>query len=336
MDQDLILRVKHLQVKIKVGRRMVHAVNDVSFDLKRGKTLGIVGESGCGKSVTARAIMQLLPKAGNITKGKIEYFGKDKPVEIAAYKRNSKKIRNIRGADISMIFQDPMSALNPVYSIGSQISENLLQHERMTKKEARVRVVEMLKDLGIPIPEQRYDEYPHQFSGGMRQRVMIGIAMICNPSILIADEPTTALDVTIQAQILELMKRVQQQHGTSVILITHNMGIVAESCDDVAVMYMGRVVEYGTLEQVFNHPLHPYTCALMRSVPVLGIGKDKKLESIKGSTPDASIEFTHCEFAERCEHCTQRCLEGLPQDRILPDGHRVRCFRYAEEGEAND
>jgi len=315
---------------------MVHAVNDVSFTLKRGKTLGIVGESGCGKSVTARAIMQLLPKAGNITKGTIEYFGGEKPVEIAACKRNSRLIRGIRGSDISMIFQDPMSALNPVYPIGKQISENLLQHERLSKKAARARVVEMLKDLGIPIPEQRYDEYPHQFSGGMRQRVMIGIAMICNPSILIADEPTTALDVTIQAQILELMKRVQQEHGTSVILITHNMGIVAEACDDVAVMYMGRVVEFGTLEQVFNHPMHPYTCALMRSVPVLGIGKDKKLESIKGSTPDASIEFTHCEFAQRCDHCSERCLNELPQDRILPDGHRVRCFLYAGEGEAND
>lgn len=336
MNQDQILRVKHLQVKIQVGRRTVHAVNDVSFTLKRGKTLGIVGESGCGKSVTARAIMQLLPKAGKITNGTIEYFGGEKPVEIASCKRNSRTIRGIRGADISMIFQDPMSALNPVYTIGRQISENLLQHERLSKKAARARVIEMLKDLGIPIPEQRFDEYPHQFSGGMRQRVMIGIAMICNPGILIADEPTTALDVTIQAQILELMKRVQQDHGTSVILITHNMGIVAEACDDVAVMYMGRVVEYGTLEQVLNSPLHPYTRALMRSVPVLGIGKDKKLESIKGSTPDASIEFHHCEFAERCEHCSEQCLSALPQDRILPDGHCVRCFLYAKEGEAND
>jgi len=336
MENDLILRVKHLQVKIKVGRRMVHAVNDVSFELKRGKTLGIVGESGCGKSVTARAIMQLLPKAGNITNGTIEYFGDDTTREIASCKRNGKMIRKIRGAAISMIFQDPMSALNPVYPIGKQISENLLQHERLSKKEARLRVVNLLKDLGIPIPEQRYDEYPHQFSGGMRQRVMIGIAMICNPNILIADEPTTALDVTIQAQILELMKRVQQEHGTSVILITHNMGIVAESCDDVAVMYMGRVVEFGSLEQVFNHPLHPYTRALMRSVPVLGIGKDKKLESIKGSTPDAAIEFQHCEFAERCDNCTQRCLLSLPQDRVMPDGHRVRCFLFEKEGELYD
>lgn len=336
MENDVILRVKNLQTKFKVGKRMVHAVNDVSFELRRGTTLGIVGESGCGKSVTAHSIMQLLPKAGKITGGTIEYFGGKEPALITSYKRNGKEIRNIRGKDISMIFQDPMSALNPVYTVGKQIAENLNQHEKLGKEETRRRVVEMLTELGIPIPEKRYDEYPHQFSGGMRQRVMIGIAMICNPNILIADEPTTALDVTIQAQILELMKRVQKEYGTSVIMITHNMGIVAEVCDDVAVMYMGRVVEFGTLKQVFEEPLHPYTRALLKSVPVLGIGKEKKLESIRGTTPDASDEFTSCEFAERCDYAMDICRKKLPRDREISDGHRVRCFLYDKEENEND
>lgn len=336
MDDKVILRVENLQAKFKVGKRMVHAVNDVSFELKKGSTLGIVGESGCGKSVTAHSIMQLLPKAGNITRGTIEYFGGKTPVDITSYKRNSREIREIRGKDISMIFQDPMSALNPVYTVGRQIAENLQQHEKLTKPQQRARVIEMLKELGIPEPERRYDEYPHQFSGGMRQRVMIGIAMICNPNILIADEPTTALDVTIQAQILDLMKRVQKEYGTSVIMITHNMGIVAEVCDDVAVMYMGRIVEYGTLEQIFENPLHPYTKALLKSVPVLGIGKEKKLESIRGTTPDASTEFTSCEFADRCDYAMDICRQQLPKDRTMEGGHRVRCFLYEKEGTGND
>ncbi len=336
MDNNVILRVKNLQAKFKVGKRMVHAVNDVSFELKKGATLGIVGESGCGKSVTAHSIMQLLPKAGKITNGTIEYFGGVRPVDITSYKRNSREIREIRGKDISMIFQDPMSALNPVYTVGRQIIENLSQHEKLTKHGQRARVIEMLKELGIPEPERRFDEYPHQFSGGMRQRVMIGIAMICNPNILIADEPTTALDVTIQAQILDLMKRVQKDYGTSVIMITHNMGIVAEVCDDVAVMYMGRVVEYGTLEQIFENPLHPYTKALLKSVPVLGIGKEKKLESIRGTTPDASNEFTSCEFADRCDRAMDICRQKLPVDQTMEGGHRVRCFLYEKEGTEND
>ncbi len=332
MDNNIVLRVKNLQTKFKVGKRMVHAVNDVSFELKRGTTLGIVGESGCGKSATAHSIMQLLPKAGSITRGSVEYFDGQETLDITAYKKNSKEIRAIRGKDISMIFQDPMSALNPVYTIGRQIAENLNQHEQLSKEESRVRVVNMLKELGIPIPEKRYDEYPHQFSGGMRQRVMIGIAMICNPNILIADEPTTALDVTIQAQILELMKEMQKEHGTSVIMITHNMGIVAEVCDEVAVMYMGRVVEYGTLKQIFEAPLHPYTKALLKSVPILGIGKENKLASIRGATPDASEEFDHCEFAERCDCVMEHCKQALPHDKAMEDGHRVRCFLYEKEG----
>lgn len=335
MNKDVILEVENLKTEFKVGRRIVHAVNGVSFELKRGTTLGIVGESGCGKSVTAHSILQLLPRMGRIADGTVKYAPtEDKIQTLTSYGRNSREIRAIRGKDISMIFQDPMSTLNPVYTIGKQISENLLKHEKLTKKQARERVVRLLAELGIPVPEKRYDEYPHQFSGGMKQRVMIAIAMICNPNILIADEPTTALDVTIQAQILSLMKDLQKNHGTSIILITHNMGVVAETCDEVAVMYMGRVVEFGTLEQIFNNPLHPYTRGLLRSVPVLGMGKNTELESIKGNTPDASLAFDHCEFEPRCELACEGCLKGFPKDTVFEDGHRVRCKLY-EGGETN-
>ena len=326
MKQDSILKVKNLQTQFKVGRRIVRAVNDVSFELGRGRTLGIVGESGCGKSVTAHSILQLLPKAGSIVGGTVDYIPEVTPMRLSGYKKNGKEIRVVRGKDIAMIFQDPMSTLNPVYTIGSQIAENLLRHEKLSKQEARERVVKLLGELGIPIPEKRYDEYPHQFSGGMKQRVMIAIAMICNPNILIADEPTTALDVTIQAQILSLMKDIQKNYGTSIILITHNMGIVAETCDDVAVMYMGRVVEFGSIEQIFNSPLHPYTRALLRSVPVLGMSGE--LATIKGNTPDASEVFTHCEFLPRCEAACEACKKGFPSELVLEDGHRVRCWLY--------
>lgn len=330
MEQDTILRVENLQTKFKVGRKMVHAVNDVSFELKKGKTLGIVGESGCGKSVSAHSIMQLLPKNGNITKGSVIYQGEQGQLKLHELKRNGKTMRNLRGKEISMIFQDPMSSLNPVYTVGKQMEENLIRHEKLTREERRERVITMLRELGIPDPERRYGEYPHQFSGGMKQRVMIGTAMICNPGILIADEPTTALDVTIQAQILELMKEMQKKHGTSMILITHNMGIVAEACDEVAVMYLGKVVEYGSLGQVFENPLHPYTKALMRSVPVMGMDRDKELETIPGATPDGSQVFTHCEFAGRCACAEERCWKQMPSVRTMEDGHRVRCLRYEE------
>lgn len=335
LNKDIVLKVENLQTKFNVGKRIVHAVNDVSFELKRGTTLGVVGESGCGKSVTAHSIMKLLPKAGFIKNGKITYCDKeDKEYVLTDYKRNSKQMRAIRGKEIAMIFQDPMASLDPVYTIGSQIAENLLQHENISKKEAKERVVKILSELGISIPEKRYDDYPHQFSGGMKQRVMIATAMVCNPNILIADEPTTALDVTIQAQILSLMKELQKNHGTSIILITHNMGIVAETCDEVAVMYMGRVVEFGSLEQVFNKPLHPYTKALLKSVPVLGIGENKKLESIRGTTPDASEVFKGCVFEPRCDFACDKCRQKPPVERNVGDDHRVRCWLYAG-GEEN-
>lgn len=335
MNNDVVLKVANLQTKFHVGKKIVHAVNDVSFELKNGTTLGIVGESGCGKSVTAHSIMQLLPKAGFIADGKINYYDKSgKEYILSDFDRNSREIRSVRGKDIAMIFQDPMSSLDPVYTIGSQISENLLEHEKINKKDAIKRVINMLAELGIPIPEMRYYDYPHQFSGGMKQRVMIAIAMICNPHILIADEPTTALDVTIQAQILELMRELQKKHGTSIILITHNMGIVAETCDEVAVMYMGRIVEFGSLEQVFNNPLHPYTKALLKSVPVLGICKNTELESIRGTTPDASEVYNGCAFEPRCDFTCEKCRKFQPDDITMQDRHRVRCWLYAG-GEQN-
>ena len=331
-EKDYILKVTDLKTEFKVGKKIVHAVNGVSFNVERNKTLCIVGESGCGKSQTAHSILQLLAVNGYIAGGSIEYFKNtgDEAQVLNTYSRNGRKIRHIRGKEISMIFQDPMSTLNPVYTVGNQVVEMLTQHEKMSKKAARARVIQMMADLGIPSAETRFDQYPHEFSGGMKQRMMIAIAMICNPNILIADEPTTALDVTIQAQILDLIRKMQREHGTSVIFITHNMGVVAEIADDVAVMYMGRIVEHGTAEQVFNNPQHPYTKALMKSVPVLGMDRNIELATIEGTTPDASTVFTGCEFAERCPNATEACFNRFPVDTYIEEGHRVRCLLFEE------
>ena len=335
-EKEYILRVQDLKTDFKVGRKTVHAVNGVTFDVQRGKTLCIVGESGCGKSVTAHSIMQLLPPNGMIAGGSIAYYTQSGGCEkLSEYKRNGSRMRAIRGKEISMIFQDPMSTLNPVYTVGSQIMEMLKKHEKVDKAEGKTRIIRLLGELGIPNPEIRYDQYPHEFSGGMKQRIMIAIAMICNPTLLIADEPTTALDVTIQSQILDLIKKMQKNYGTSVILITHNMGIVVEVADDVAVMYMGRVVEFGSVEQIFTNPVHPYTKALMKSVPVLGMDKERELTVIEGTTPDASTVFTGCEFAERCECAKPECSRRFPKDTEVGDGHRVRCLLYEKGGISN-
>lgn len=323
---DYILSINDLQTHFQVGRRVVKAVNGVTLDVRRGKTLGLVGESGCGKSVTAHSVMQLLPKVGNIVNGEVIFRPKGKPeMDIAKYKRNDKAIRDLRGKDISMIFQDPMSSLNPVYRVGAQIIENIQQHEKVDKKTAMQRAVDMLTKLGIPMAEERVKNYPHEFSGGMKQRVMIAMGMICNPELLIADEPTTALDVTIQAQILELMEQVQEEFGTTIILITHNMGIVADMADDIAVMYMGKIVEFGTKEDIFLRPTHPYTKALLQSVPVLGAGESKRLEPIRGTTPDPSEMPVGCAFAPRCDFATPECEEAPPYED-MGDGHKVRCW----------
>lgn len=332
-NPDTVLRVEDLRAYFAVGKRRVHAVNGVSFALRRGTTLGIVGESGCGKSATAHAILQLLPRNGVIESGAVDYFPPDAaPQRLTDYGRKSKAIRNVRGSEISMIFQDPLSSLNPVYTVGSQIVENIRAHQKVSKKQARQMAIDMLGRLGIPKPEIRFDDYPHQFSGGMKQRVMIAIAMVCNPGVLIADEPTTALDVTIQAQILALMSELQQEKGMSVMLITHNMGIVAEICDEVAVMYMGTVVEFGSLKQIFTDPLHPYTRALLQAVPVLGMGKDRELQSIRGNTPDGFTVTQGCPFADRCDDALDICREAKPADRYPQAGHRVRCHLYTEGG----
>lgn len=334
METDVILKVEDLSSGFTVEKQQVSIVKNVSFEVHRGKTLAIVGESGCGKSVTVHTVMQLLPRNGKIFGGKVTYYKDGKAYELSSLEKYGKEMRNIRGGEIGMVFQDPMASLNPVYTVGAQVAANLRQHFKMDKAEARKRVVEMFAKLGIPDPERRYDQYPHEFSGGMRQRVMIAIAMICNPQLIIADEPTTALDVTIQAQIMELMKKLQVEDGKSIILITHNMGLVAEMADEVAVMYMGRVVEYGKIEDIFRHPTHPYTAALLRSVPQLGMDRSKPLETIRGMTPNPRDLGEGCEFAGRCDFCTERCKKGLMPYKDIGGGHMVRCIR-TEGGTGN-
>lgn len=327
LNKDIILDIKDLAVYFQYEKKILRAVDGVSFQVKSGKTLGLVGESGCGKSVTANTIVKLNPKSAQITKGSIEFHDSDgEKVILSDLKSGSKTMRDIRGKEISMIFQNPLASLNPVKSIGFQVMENLRQHEYLSKKEAEKRVIDLLESLGISDAKERFDEYPHQFSGGMKQRVMIAIAMICNPRLLIADEPTTALDVTIQAQIMELMKNLQKRFGTSIILITHNMGLVADMADDIAVMYMGKIVEKGSKEQVFNEPGHPYTQALLKSVPVLGMGSHKRLEPIRGSTPDLLNMHEGCEFMPRCDYCTEKC-KTLPPEINIGNSHFVRCWK---------
>ncbi len=339
MSDEIILDVKNLSTVITTDRVPVRIVKDVSFQLRRGRTLAIVGESGCGKSVTMQSVVKLVSRNYHITADHVLYrsFRSGAPKEyrldkLAPYGR---VMRSLRGPEISMVFQDPMMSLNPVYKIGDQVIEGLLQHNPgMKKREAWARALEMLKKLGIPAAEQRINEYPHQMSGGMKQRIVIAIAMICDPQIIIADEPTTALDVTIQSQIMELMKQLQTEDRKSIILITHNMGLVAEMADDVAVMYMGRVVEAGPIQAIFENPLHPYTQGLLKSVPVLGMARDKPLIAIPGSTPNPADLTEGCEFAGRCPYCEAACLRGVIPSFEAEPGHQVRCLRSAH-GEVN-
>ncbi|MBQ6734158.1 MAG: ABC transporter ATP-binding protein [Lachnospiraceae bacterium] len=338
MDENIILRVRKLNTSFKTEDGVIPIVKDVDFDVKRGTILAVVGESGCGKSVTMNSVCRLLGKNAQIEAEAIDYMQQEEdgsvhPVHMKDLTNTSKEMRALRGKEISMIFQDPMSSLNPVYKVGRQVMEALLQHQKMSKQEAMAQVIEMFKKLGIPDPENRVNNYPFEFSGGMKQRVVIAIAMINNPQLLIADEPTTALDVTIQAQIMELMVRLKEEQQKTIILITHNMGLVAETADEVAVMYMGRVVESGTADQIFAYPAHPYTDALMRSVPVLGAMEDgKELATIPGQTPNPKDVTDGCEFANRCDKCMDCCKTGLVGNHEVEPGHFVRCHLFDGKG----
>lgn len=336
MNNDVVLQVKDLAISFYTNQRCNKALRGVSFALNKGKILCVVGESGCGKSITANAVMGLLPDLSRIENGSISYYGQGSELRIDQLERKGSEMRELRGKDIAMIFQDPMTALNPVFSIGYQISETLLQHKvAHNKKEAKEKSIALLKSMGISLPEQRVDEYPHQYSGGMRQRAMIAMAMACKPKVLIADEPTTALDVTIQAQIFDLMLELREQNDTAILLITHDMGVVAELADDVAVMYMGNIVESGTAQEVLASPSHPYTHALLQSIPVLGRGKKQQLEPIKGSTPDPFNRPAGCQFAPRCGFATQQCQQQMPGEEYSGN-HMCRCFHpLAERSERN-
>jgi oligopeptide transport system ATP-binding protein len=318
-----ILEVKDLKVSFHTYAGEVHAVRGVTFNLKKGEALAIVGESGCGKSVTSQAIMRLIPTPpGEIKAGSsIVFDGKTDIVKLS-----DKQMESIRGSEMGMIFQDPMTSLNPTMKVGAQITEGLIKHQGLSRQAARERAIEMLRLVGIPNPEGRIDQYPHQFSGGMRQRVMIAIALACNPKLLIADEPTTALDVTIQAQILDLMRDLQEKTGASIILITHDLGVVADIAQRVVVMYAGKVVEQGTVDDIFYNPQHPYTWGLLRSVPRLDNDEKEELIPIEGTPPDLIAPPKGCAFAARCPYAMEVCLEQDPETTTLTQNHSAACW----------
>jgi peptide/nickel transport system ATP-binding protein/oligopeptide transport system ATP-binding protein len=320
-----LLEVSNLRTHFPTRRGLVRAVDGVSFHLDRGELLGLVGESGCGKSITALSVMRLVAPPGKIVEGEVLFDGKD------LLKLSDAEMRQMRGDDIAMIFQDPMTSLNPVFTVGEQIAEALRLHRKLSKKEARRGAIEAMREVAIPDPSRRIDDYPHQLSGGMRQRVMIAMALACNPKLLIADEPTTALDVTIQAQILELLDELRKQRELAVLLITHDLGVVAEVADRVAVMYTGRIVEESPVEELFTQPKHPYTEGLLRSVPKLTsehVTRKERLETIEGTVPRPSDLPPGCHFAPRCSHRMPRCTEGDIPLYQLENNVQVRCVLY--------
>ena len=317
----MLLSVKNLSTEFPVKKGIVRAVEDVSFDVDQGEILAIVGESGSGKSVTSLSIMGLLAEPGHVAGGSLEFEGKD----LATL--SEKQYRELRGNDMAMIFQEPMTSLNPVYRVGNQIVEAIRTHEKVSKAEAKDRAVDLLRKVGIPSPEARINDYPHQMSGGMRQRVMIAMALACNPKLLIADEPTTALDVTIQAQILDLLRRLRDDTGMAVLLITHDLGVVSETADRVVVMYCGQVVEEAEVRTLFDHPMHPYTLGLLKSIPRLEDDDSKRLCMIKGMVPNPLEMPPGCHFSDRCDSCMDICRTKVPE-LVDVDGHKVRCFLY--------
>lgn len=320
-----LLEVKDLKTYFYTDEGVVKSVDGVSFSVDKGETLGVVGESGCGKSITSMSIMQLIGKPGKIVNGEIDFKGEN------LLNKDKEEMRKIRGKEIAMIFQEPMTSLNPVYTVGQQIMEAVLIHEDMTKEQARERAIQMLDLVKIPDAEKRLNSYPHEFSGGMRQRVMIAMALSCNPEFLICDEPTTALDVTIQAQILNLINELKEKTGTAVMMITHDLGVISEVADNVMVMYAGQVVEYTDVDTVYEKPLHPYTQGLISCIPKLG-GQEEKLSTIKGMVPSFNEMPEGCLFCPRCEYAKDICRKERPELVDL-DGHQVRCFKYTDRWE---
>jgi oligopeptide/dipeptide ABC transporter ATP-binding protein len=324
-SNEPLLTVSNLSIDFETETGLLRAVDDISFSVNRGEILGIVGESGCGKTVTALSLMRLLPHpTGKISAGQIKFNEK----QIVSASVN--ELHDIRGAEIGMVFQEPMTALNPVHSIGRQISETLLIHKHLTDAEALAESINLLKKVGIPSPEVRISEYPHQLSGGMRQRVLIAIGLACGPELLIADEPTTALDVTIQAQILQLLKDLRQSEQMSVIFITHDLGVIAQICDKVMVMYGGKVAEFGSVDDVFRHPSHPYTNGLLNSIPRLEDTPRQPLKTIKGQVPSLEEMGSGCRFENRCDARMDICKSVFPDPRILSNNHSVYCHLHSD------
>jgi peptide/nickel transport system ATP-binding protein len=337
MNDDVLLEIKDLRISFPLDEGVVRAVEGVNLTVRRGEVLGVVGESGCGKTVTAQSVLRIIPPPGRIDSGQILFrtsatatdVGANGVIDIARLNPTGRKIREIRGKDIAMIFQEPMSSFSPVHTIGSHIVEAILLHQNVSKAKAREMTIELLRLVGISGAEQRMDNYPHQFSGGMRQRAMIAMALSCNPSLLIADEPTTALDVTIQAQILDLIRGLQKRLGMAVMFITHNLGVIAQIADSVAIMYLGQVVEYGPVREILHNPKHPYTADLLRAVPRLGKTRGQRLVAIEGNIPSPFQRPPGCPFHPRCSrYIDGRCEQAMPGITAVNDNHMVRCFLY--------
>ena len=327
MDALPLIDVIDLRTSFRTQESVVRAVDGVSFSIAKEKTLGVVGESGCGKSVTALSIMGLIPSPpGRIESGQILFRAGAKAINLAKLDPRGRAIRSIRGNQIAMIFQEPMTSLNPVFTVGMQIIESITLHQHLSRKEAREKAIDMLRAVGISSPEQRIKDYPHQLSGGMRQRVMIAMALSCHPSLLVADEPTTALDVTIQAQVLDLMNELRAQFHMAIMFITHDLGVIAQMADGVAVMYLGKIVEAAPVTELFDHPGHPYTRGLMKSIPSLTMTKKDRLIPIKGVVPELSEIQEGCGFEPRCPHAMKICTEQVPPLKEVAPGHTVACW----------
>jgi oligopeptide/dipeptide ABC transporter ATP-binding protein len=336
--ENSIIKVQDLKTYFYLDEGIVKAVDGVSFDIEAKKTLGVMGESGCGKSVTALSILRILPRQAKIVGGKI-FLNKDNQnsLEITSFKPDSKEMRNIRGKEISMIFQEPMTSFSPVHTIGNQILESIYYHDTKDKKLAMEKALDMLCKVGVSNPRQRMSEYPHQLSGGLRQRSMIAMALVCRPKLLIADEPTTALDVTIQAQILELMQCLQEDLGMAIMFITHSLGVISSISQKVAVMYLGRIVEFATTRNIFKNPKHPYTVSLMESVPSIGRRARTRLKAIKGNVPIPLDPVPQCGFYERCPKAMDGvCNEAIPGLAEIEEGHFVRCFLHSDLKETDN